>query len=335
MPVRLLNSSEKPVRLKPRSRVVCRPQEVLPKELVKFEEKEGVLHVKAVEKDLVQAQGGDTEHLPIPVQVNLEGLTPTQRDKLRDLLASHQDAFSKTDSDYGYTTAVTHNIPTREAPPIKQRHRWVPPQVFQQFKKHIQDIASQGILKESCSPWASPAVIVLKKDGSMRFCCDYRRLNQVTSKDAYLLPHVDKSLDALGKAWLFSTLNLTSGYFQVVMNEVDRVKTAVTTPFGLFEWSRMPFGLCNAPVTFQQLMGVVFGDLTFEVLLIYLEDIIVFSKDFDTHCERLELVLNRLRQHSLKLKPSKCYLLRTEVKFLGHIISARMFVHQVDFRESL
>ena len=325
VPIRVLNSSEKPVMLKPRSRiaVICKPQDVLQKELVEFEEKGGVLHVKAIETSRVKAEGGETEQLPVPVQVNLEGLSLTQCHKLRGLLAKHQDVFSKSDSDFGHTTSVSHSIPTGEAPPIKQRHRRVPPQVFQQFKKHVQDLVSQGVLKESCSPWASPAVIVLKKDGSVRFCCDYRRLNEVTCKDAYPLPRVDESLDALGKAQLFSTLDLTSGYFQVAMDDADRAKTAVTTPFGLFEWSRMPFGLCNAPATFQRLMGVVLGDLTFEALLIYLDDIIIFSNDFDTHCERLEVVFNRLRQHGLKLKPSKCHLLRDEVKFLGHIISAQ------------
>ncbi len=187
----------------------------------------------------------------------------------------------------------------------------------------MQDLVSQGILKESRSPWASPAVIVIKKDGGVRFCCDYRRLNQVTFKDAYPLPRVEESLDALGNAKLFSTLDLTAGYFQVAVSESDREKTAVTMPFGLFEWTRMPFGLCNAPATFQRLMGAALGDLAFDVLLIYLDDIIVFSEDFKSHCERLELVFSRLRQHGLKLKPSKCFLLRPEVRFLGHIISSK------------
>lgn len=325
VPVRVLNSGPKPVRLKPRSRVavVYRPREVLPRKLVEFEEKDGALHVKAIRTEPCPTKRSNEEQLPVPVQVKLDGLAPAQRERLRDLLASYQDVFSQSDSDYGYTTAVTHSIPTGDAPPIKQRHRRVPPQVFQQFKKHIYDLVSQGVLQESCSPWASPAVIVLKKDGSVRFCCDYRRLNQVTCKDAYPLPRIDESLDALGKAQLFSTLDLTSGYFQVAMDGADRAKTAVTTPFGLFEWSRMPFGLCNAPATFQRLMGVVLGDLTFEVLLIYLDDIMVFSNDFETHCERLELVFRRLRQHGLKLKPSKCHLLRDEVNFLGHTISAQ------------
>ncbi len=122
---------------------------------------------------------------------------------------------------------------------------------------------------------------------------------------------------------MFSTLDLTAGYFQVAVNESDREKTAVTTPFGLYEWTRMPFGLCNAPATFHRLMGAALGDLAFDILLIYLNDIIVFSVDFKSHCEKLELVLSRLRQHGLKLKPSKCFLLRSEVRFLGHIISSK------------
>jgi len=325
VPVRVLNSSERAVKLMPRCRIaaLCKPQKVVPKVLVEFEEKEGALHVKAVQQHQVKVERSTTEQLPVAVQTNLEDLTETQREKLRDLLAKHSDVFSKNECDFGYTTAVTHNIPTGDAPPIKQRHRRIPPQVFQEVKKHVRDLVSQGILRESCSPWASPAVIVIKKDGSVRFCCDYRRLNKVTCKDAYPLPRVEESLDALGNAQLFSTLDLTSGYFQVAMSKEDRDKTAVTTPFGLFEWTRMPFGLCNAPATFQRLMGVVLGDLTFDILLIYLDDIIVFSKDFDSHCQRLEIVFNRLRQHGLKLKPSKCFLLKPEVKFLGHLISSK------------
>lgn len=291
--------------------------------LVEFEEKEGALHVKAVQQHQVKVEESTTEQLLVAVQTNLEDLTEAQRGKLRDLLTKHSDVFSKNDCDFRYTTSVTHNIPTGDAPPIKQRHHRIPPQVYQEVKRHVRDLVSQGILRESCSPWASPAVIVIKKDGSVRFCCDYRRPNKVICKDAYPLPRVEESLDALGNAQLFSMHDLTSGYFQVAMSEEDRAKTAITTPFGLFEWTRMPFGLCNAPATFQRLMGVVLGDLTFDILLIYLDDIIVFSKDFDSHCQRLEIVFNRLRQHGLKLKPSKCFLLKPEVKFLGHLISSK------------
>uniref|UniRef100_A0A3B1JKD5 Gypsy retrotransposon integrase-like protein 1 n=1 Tax=Astyanax mexicanus TaxID=7994 RepID=A0A3B1JKD5_ASTMX len=324
VPVRVLNVSGCPIRLMPRSKLasVHKPQEVLSRQTVVLEEGDGVLHVRAIHRDDLVPECNEGQ-LPVPVQVNADGLTSSQYQELMDLLEKHKDIFSKSDSDFGYTTAVTHSIPTGDAPPVKQRHRRVPPQVFQEFKKHVQSLVDRGILEESCSPWASPAVIVIKKDGTVRFCCDYRRLNQVTCKDAYPLPRVEESLDALGNAQWFSTLDLTAGYFQVAVKDSDREKTAVTTPFGLFQWSRMPFGLCNAPATFQRLMGVVLGDLAFDILLVYLDDIIIFSRDFKSHCERLELVFNRLRHHGLKLKPSKCFLLKPEVKFLGHIISAK------------
>lgn len=138
-----------------------------------------------------------------------------------------------SDNDFGYTQAVTHDIPTGDAPPNKQIHHRVPPQVFQEFRKHVQDLVCQDIFKKS--PWTSPAGIVKKKDGSVRFCCDYTRLNLVKCKDAYPLPRVNESLDALGNAQLFSTLDLTAGYFQVAVSEKDCEKTAVTTPFGVFE----------------------------------------------------------------------------------------------------
>lgn len=321
--VRLLNSRQEPVVLRPQSRVagLSKPQKVLHKDMLMFEETDGEVHVKALVAEVTQEQGG-AGALAVPVQANLQGLTPTEVCKLNQLLQKHCDVFSQREGDYGYTTTVQHRIPTGGAHPIKQRHRRIPPHIFQEVKRHVQDLVAQGILKESCSPWASPAVIVMKKDGSVRFCCDYRRLNSVTHKDAYPLPRVEESLDALGQACLFSSLDLTSGYFQVAVEEQDQEKTAVTTPFGLFQWTRMPFGLCNAPATFQRLMESVLGDLPFDVLLVYLDDVLVFSRDFCSHLEKLDMVFSRLRDHGLKLNPKKCFLLRPEVKFLGHVVSA-------------
>ena len=126
----------------------------------------------------------------------------------------------------------------------------------------------------------------------------------------------------MGQAKYFSTLDLTSGYWQVEVAEHDKHKTAFSTPMGLFEANRMPFGLQNAPSTFQRLMTCCFGDLNFTHLLIYLDDIIIFSTSFSDHLERLQLVFDRLREHGLKLKPSKCQLVRQEVNYLGHLVSA-------------
>ncbi len=248
------------------------------------------------------------KQLSIPVQLNQDGLSEVQREELNALLACYSDVFSKSDTDFGYTTTVTHSISTGDAQPIKQRHQRVPTHVFQEFKRHVQDLVSQSTLKETRSPWASPAVIVIKKTEVF--------VSAVTTGDS-IKSHSRMPTPFPRNAQLVSTLDLTAGYFQVAVNESDREKTAFTTPFGLYEWTRTPFGLCNAPATFQRLMGAPLGDLAFDILLIYLNDIIVFSVDFKSHCEKLELVFSRLRQHGPKLKPSKCF------RFLGHIISSK------------
>lgn len=181
-------------------------------------------------------------------------------------------------------------IPKGNAHPIKQRHHRILPHVFQEVKQHVQDWVAQGALKESCSPWASPAVVLIKKIGSVHFCCDYQKLNSVTHRDAYPLSRVEESLDALGQMQFFSSMDLTLWYLQVVVAKQNQKITAVTTPFGLFQWTCMLFGLCNDPETFQSLMEVVPGDLVFELLLAYLDNVLVFSKDFESHIEKLDLI---------------------------------------------
>ena len=177
------------------------------------------------------------------------------------------------------------------------------------------------VIRESSSPYASPIVLVKKKDGSLRMRVDYRLLNGETRKDAFPLPRIDESLDVLTGARWFSTLDLASGYNQVPVAEADRSKTAFCTPFGLFEWNRMPFGLCNAPATFQRLMQRIFGDQQCQSLLLYLDDIVVFSSTIEQHLERLGVVLERLHHEGLKGKLSKCAFFQQEVSYLGHVIS--------------
>lgn len=146
----------------------------------------------------------------------------------------------------GCTHLVQHEIPVLDNVPVRQRYRRLSPSQYEQVKTHISELLEQGIVRPSCSPYSSP-IVVQKKDGSIRLCVDYRQLNAKTRKDAYPLPRIEESIDALTGAKWFSTLDLASGYSQVSVVERDKEKTAFCTPFGLFEYNRMPFGLCNAP----------------------------------------------------------------------------------------
>ena len=178
-----------------------------------------------------------------------------------------------------------------------------------------------GQIEPSDSPWSSPVILVTKKDGGTRFCVEYRRLNDVTVKDAYPLPRIDDTLLA-GKQW-FSTLDLASGYWQVSLSQEARIKTALATHSGLFQFRVMLFGLCNAPATFERLMDRVLQGLRSSRCLVYLDDIISFGSTFDDVLANLALIFERLRSYGLQLKSTKCHLFRSSVLFLGHIVGRR------------
>ncbi|KAF9760727.1 Transposon Ty3-I Gag-Pol polyprotein [Nosema granulosis] len=171
----------------------------------------------------------------------------------------------------------------------------------------IQKNLRLGIIKQSKSPWCSRIVPVSKPDGSLRMCIDYRPLNQVTVKDKYPLPRIDEILDGLSKAEVFTTLDATSGYYQLAMEENDKQKTAFAWKSGLYEWERMPFGLCNASATFQRTMDQVFLKERDRFVLVYLDDIIVYSNNKDDHQKHLEIVIGRLRAAGMSLNRNKCH----------------------------
>ncbi|XP_062374615.1 uncharacterized protein LOC134062574 isoform X2 [Sardina pilchardus] len=263
----------------------------------------------------------DHDHPALSLQG--EGLTEDQQEKLTDLLRKWTCVFAAHEEDYGRTSAVLHPIPTGEAPPVRERYRPVPPSLYSELRTLLQGMLASGIVTESSSPWAAPVVLVRKKDGSWRFCVDYRKLNAVTHKDSFPLPRIEESLTSLKKARWYSTLDLASGYWQVEVDPRDKEKTAFVTPMGLFQWERMPFGLCNAPATFQRLMQRCLGERVHDYLLIYLDDVIIYSLDFNSHLIHLEQVFERLHHHGLKLQPQKCRLFGQEVKYLGHVVSQK------------
>ncbi|KAG1941073.1 interleukin-1 receptor accessory protein-like 1-A [Pimephales promelas] len=250
-----------------------------------------------------------------------ETLTEQQQVMLVALLSEYQTVFAATDDDHGKFSALQHSIDTGVSKPVRQPVRRTPLGFWNEEETHLKKMLDSGIVVPSSSEWASPIVLVRKKDGGVRWCVDYRQLNDLTIKDAYPLPKIEECLDVLGGAKTFSTLDLQSGYWQIEMNRKDRSKTAFVARYGLYEYTRMPFGLCNAPSTFQRAMELVLRGLQWDTLLIYLYDIIIFGEDVEQCMERLAEVFQRLQEYGLKLKPSKCHLLRDEVLFLGHVVS--------------
>ena len=225
------------------------------------------------------------------------------------------------DSAPSKAVGVEHSINVGSNVPINQPKYRVAHKDREIIKDQVQDMLKKNVIKHSMSAWASPIVLVDKKDGSIRFCVDYRKLNSITTKDSYPLPRIDDSLAALSGNQFFSGLDLNAGYWQIPMSEKDKDKTAFLTDDGLFEFNVMPFGLTNAPATFQRYMDAVLAGLKWNTLLVYIDDIIVFSKSFEEHLDALGEVFDRLIKASLQLKPSKCQFFQSELLYLGHLVT--------------
>lgn len=249
-------------------------------------------------------------------------LNATQRREVVNLLNKYDKVFSQHEDDLGFCSEVEHRIILLDDKPVKVPHRRIPPHRWKEVREHLQQLLSRKIIRESSSPYASPVVLVQKKDNSLRMCIDYRALNAKTHRDAYPIPRIEEALDALKGASYFCSLDLAHGYHQVPVAEKDIEKTAFRVGTGgLYEFTRLPFGLTNAPATFMRLMDRVFGDQNFQSVLIYLDDILVFGRTFEETQQRLELVLQRLQSHNLKVKPEKCHLFEERLRYLGHIVT--------------
>ena len=207
--------------------------------------------------------------------------------KLAALLKKHRHVLSRNELDLGCTSIVKHRIDTGDHLPCRQAQRQQPITTRQIVDASLEMLAIQTV--EPCRRgWASNIVIVKKKDGSARFFVDYRKLNDLTKKDAYSLPRIDSCLDTLSGAKLYSTFDLRWGFHQVAMDPRDADKTAFVCRRGTFRFRKIPFGLCNSSATFRRLMDIVMSGLNFETCLVYLDDIIVFSQTLEQHHERLE-----------------------------------------------
>jgi len=250
-------------------------------------------------------------------------INPAEREELQKLLLSYSDRFALNPLKPTTTSVVMHQIDTGNNPPIR-----VPPYPLARSlepdaKRQIDEMLVNKIIEPTNdSAWGFPIVLAMKKDGSRRFCVDYRKLNAITKTSSYPIPLISELLDCFNGAKYFSSLDLASGYWQIKMHPDSREKTAFVSKWGTFIFNVMPFGLLKAPATFQSLMDRIFGDIQWKHVCVYFDDIFIFSKTFDEHIRHLREVLDRLRNYQLQAKLTKCQFSRKEIIFLGHLISA-------------
>ena len=240
------------------------------------------------------------------------------------LLLEYQDIFSLEPHEIGCTDVTEHNIELLDHEPFNERFCRIAQPLVEEVRQHIQEMLDGGAIHPSQSPWCNAVVLVRKKDGSLCFCIDFWHLNAKTKKDSYPLPQMQETMESMVGAQYFSCMDLKSGFWQVKMLEKACQYTAFTVgSMGMYEFLRMPYGLCNMPATFQRLVQNCLGKLNLTYALIYLDDVIVYSHTEEEHLTRLRAVFERFRESGLKLKPSKCNFFRTEINYLGHTVSAK------------
>ncbi len=240
--------------------------------------------------------------------------------KVKELLVEHNETtFHDHEKPLTRTNTIEHEIPTTGRP-VRTPPRRVSPGRWKIIDE-IQKMEQEGTITRSSIPWCSPIILVRKKDGTIRFCVDYRKLNDATHKDAYLLPRIDDILEALRGAKYLCSIDLASGYWQSKVVNKDREKTAFGSHLGLYEFLCMPFGLTGAPATFSRLINKVLDGLIGKRCLVYLVDIIIYGSTFEETLANLKLVMVHLRKHNLVAKARKCKLFKTSIAFLGHVVS--------------
>ena len=264
----------------------------------------------------------ELSRLPFPVNMGEVNMSELQQKRFLELIYDNQSVFSLCDEDLGLCDHLKHTIPTTTDRPIYLPHRTIPVQLQAEVRKCLDTWLRQGIIRPSRSPYVSQVVIVRKKTGEIRLCVDFRALNAVTIRDSFPLPRIEEALQAVKAAVWFTSFDLAQGYLQLAMDEADIHKTAFRAgSSGLYEFTRMPFGLSNAGASFCRLMEMCLGDQQYLTLLFYLDDICIFSSSIDEMLDRIAMVLYRLKEFNLKIKPKKSFFFQSNVLFLGHMLS--------------
>ena len=253
--------------------------------------------------------------------LNLENLSDTEKEEVIEMLQEESDVFSKSKNDIGHIKDFKLDIKLTDETPFGEAYRKIPGNLYQEVKNYVNDLLANGWIKQSYSPYSSPMVCVRKKCGGLRLCIDFRRLNKKTIPDMQPIPRVQDILDKLhGQAW-FTTLDMSQAYHQGEMAEESRKFTAFSTPWSLYEWVRIPYGIMNAPAGFQRFINNCLAHLSDDVCIAYLDDVLIFSKTFKEHKKNVKKVLRCLREKGVKLNMPKCNFFKEEIRYLGRLVS--------------
>ena len=326
IPVKVLNPTHSPVTLRRNAKLAdvspCLAVEDLPITQGLCETQSDVSGSPTPSKSMLDPVQLLKDHGLADIDIGGCEVSADWKKELAELLLKFQDVFSKGKLDCGEAKDFVHRIHLSDDRPFRLPYRRVPPAHYHHLREVLSEMEMKGIISKSLSEYASPLVMVWKKNGDLRICTYFRLLNAKTVKDAHPLPHQGDCLAALGGNAFFSTMDLTSGFYNVPLHESDRRFTAFTTPLGLYEYNRLPQGLCNSPASFMRMMLSIFGDLNFSSLLCYLDDLLVVAPSEGEALSRLGEVFSRLRANNLKLAQKKCHFLRKSVKFLGHMLDS-------------
>ena len=257
-------------------------------------------------------------------KLNLDGLanwSPENVAVARELVLAYHDVFVLESKELGCTSAIEHKIHIENDEPFKEWSRRIPPPLLEEVCASLRDMLEAGAIHLSQSPWCNAVILVWKKDGTLHFCMDFRHLKACTKKDSYPLPQIQEALESMVGLAHFSSMDFKLGFWQIKMAPGSQQYTAFTVGnLGFYEFTCMPFGLCNAPAMFQHLMQNTLGELNLTYCVIYLDNVVVFDHTEEEHLEHLCVVLERFWEFNLKLKPLKCLFFRNRAPGPSHLV---------------